>query len=255
MLPEKAPAALNGIQFRLRNLYRRFRLDNPGEFIYVFNHIPKAGGTAARFVFGEWHTVIADYRKGASEQLTRAFIEQKLDLGSIRRPAFVSGHYGLPGARLHERYPQVFSDPRFRLITFLREPLETALSTYFYVKKLGRPGFSDDLDKFLAHYRTDYAGVLNCEGTDYAGAIARYWFVGITERFPESIRLLSRKINQRNVPAPMLNVTSREIEPSDAAVQLFRKNNCEDYAIYAAACERFECALEEAGMDSRASRD
>lgn len=252
---ERAYAALNGIQFRLRNLYRRLRVDDPDEFIYVFNHIPKAGGTAARFVFGEWHTVIADYRKGASEDLTRTFIEQPLDLGRIRRPAFVSGHYGLPGARLHERYPQVFSGSRYRLITFLREPLETALSTYFYVKKLGRPGFSDDLDKFLAHYRTDYVGVLNCEDANYDEAIARYWFVGITERFPESIRLLSEMINQRNVAAPMLNVTPRKIEPSDAAVRRFRKNNNEDYALYAAACRRFENTLEGADAASRINSD
>lgn len=242
---------MNGIQFRLRNLYRRFRVDDPDEFIYVFNHIPKAGGTAARFVFGEWHTVIADYRKGASEDLTRAFIEHPLDLSRIRRPAFVSGHYGLPGARLHERYPRVFSDPRYRLITFLREPLETALSTYFYVKKLGRPGFSDDLDKFLAHYRTDFAGVLNCEEGNYDEAISRYWFVGITERFAESIRLLSRMIDQRNVSAPMLNVTPRKVEPSAAAVRVFRKNNKEDYAIYAAAIERFERMLESADGAAR----
>ena len=198
---------------------------------------------------------MADCREGGRATLTREFIGQRVDLSGIRRRAFGGGRYGLPGARLHERYPQVFSEPRFGLITFLREPLEAALGTYFYVKKLGRPGFSDDLDKFLAHYRTDYAGVLNCENAEHDRAIARYWFGGITERFSDSIRLLSRMMNQRNVPAPMLNVTPREIEASDAAVGLFRKNNREDYAIYAAACERFDYMLKEVARERHSNRD
>ncbi len=240
---------MNGIRFRLRNLVRKFRTDDPSEFIYVFNHIPKAGGTAARFVFNEWHAVVADYRKGPGEQETLAYVTHKLDLAKIRRPAFVSGHYGLPGARLHERYPEVFRDSRYRLITFLRDPLETALSTYFYVKKLGRQGFSDDLDHYLTHYRTGYTTLLNCANGDYDEALARYWFVGITERFADSVNLLSRMISKDYVAAPVLNVTSRGTQASVAAIEVFRSNNAEDYALYAAALRNFERAWQKFETD------
>lgn len=234
---------MNGIQFRLRNLVRKFRTDDASEFIYVFNHIPKAGGTAARFVFNEWHAVVTDYRKGPGEQETRAYVAHKLELRKIRRPAIVSGHYGLPGARLHERYPEVFVDPRYRLITFLRDPLETALSTYFYVKKLGRPGFSDDLDHYLTHYRTGYTTVLNCADGNYDRALAHYWFVGITERFSDSIRLLGRMMDKDYFTAPVLNVTPRGTQPSAEAIGVFRSNNAEDYALYNAAVRDFERAF------------
>ncbi len=226
---------MNGIQYRLRNLCRKFRSDDETEYIYIFNHIPKAGGTAARFVLAEWHTVIADYRRGASETETRRFVHNRLELSTIRRPAVVSGHYGLPGARLHERYPEVFDNPRYRLITFVRDPLETAVSMFFYVKKLGRQGFSDDLEHYLRHYRTDYAGVLNCRDGQCDEALERYWFVGVTEQFTQSFEALSRKMKQPYVVPPKLNTTLRSAKPSAGSVAVFKKNNALDYDIYAAA--------------------
>jgi len=220
------------------------RFDNADEYIYVFNHIPKCGGTAVRNVLAEWYPIVADYRKGFGEKETLDHIETKLDLNRIRRPAIVCGHFGHRGARLHERYPEVFENPRYRLITFMRDPLETAISSYFYSKKLGLIVAAPDLDTYLTHYRSNFAGVLNCPEGDYERGLAAYWYVGVTERLSESVDLLSLMLNKPYIEPLDLNSTLRSEAPSDDAVRLFRENNGLDYQIYAAACERLnvECS-------------
>jgi hypothetical protein len=219
------------------------RFDDVGGHIYIFNHIPKGSGTAARYVLGEWLPIVADYRRGLGDDETQDFIERKIDLGRLRRPACVCGHYGLDGAYLHQRYPHVFENPRYRLITFVREPLETAISTYYYVKKLGLDAFSEDIDHYLKHYRTNYAGVLNCINGSSRNALAAYWFVGLAERLSESVSLLGYRMNKPFVEPPHLNVTIRTASPSEAACRIFRQNNARDYEIYTEAQRNFERAI------------
>ena len=136
---------LENIRYRLNSLKWALRFDNPGEFIYVFNHIPKAGGTAVRQVFEQWGAVIGDYRTDTSDIATARFMEDRINVEALRRPAFVCGHYGLEGAYLDQRYPGIFDSTRYRLITFLREPLEIAVSTYFYAKRVGQRVAAADL--------------------------------------------------------------------------------------------------------------
>lgn len=230
---------MNGIQYRLRKLRRHLRRDNPGEHIYIFNHIPKVGGTAVRHELEQWADIVPDYRHSSDEQETKRFIGQPLELDKIRRPAFVCGHYGLPGSRLHERYPYVFRNPRYRLITFLRDPLETAVSTYYYVRKLGHKTFSSDFQKFLMHYRTNYAESLNCTEGNVRQALSDYWFVGLTEELAASLQKLSKMLNQPYREPPILNRTERAESPTKAAIEAFRRNNRLDSEIYLAARERF----------------
>jgi hypothetical protein len=231
---------LRGIRYRLRALRRAIRFDDADEYIYVFNHIPKCGGTAVRFVLAEWYAVVADYRKDFGERETREFIETKLDLSRIRRPAFVCGHYGLDGARLNERYPEVFADPRYRVMTFIRDPLDTAISGYFYARMLGRSISASNLDVYLTGCRTNFWKVLNCTERNYERVVQEFWFVGVTERLEESIRLLSSMLNKAYIEPPELNSTPRSETPGEEVVRIFRENNRLDYQIYDAACRRLE---------------
>ena len=223
----------------MRLLRRTLRFDNANEFVYVFNHIPKSGGTAVRYVLSQWHTIVSDYRKSTTKGETRRHIDSKLDIERIRRPAFVCGHYGLDGAYLHERYPEMFSNDRYRLIVFVRDPLEAAISGFFYAKQAGQNVLSSDISTYLSHYRCNLAKILNCEDGNYDRALRAYWFVGITDRLPESVELLRSKLNKRYIEPPTLNITVRPESPSLESIAKFKRSNQLDFEIYAAACARF----------------
>ena len=164
--------------------------------IYVFHHIPKCGGTTSRHAFKKWFRVVGDYRTDVSPEATEFFLKNTLDLSSLDEDCLLTGHFELEGAHLHQRYPEILSNDRFRLITFVRDPLEVAQSLYFYERATRHPYPYHSLSERLDSLENYMASIFPCTEDNYKSVIDRYFFVGLTECLQESFDILARMIDK-----------------------------------------------------------
>ncbi|MBX7042908.1 MAG: hypothetical protein K1X85_08395 [Ignavibacteria bacterium] len=143
----------------------------------------------------------------------------------------------MEGTYLFERYPELIDDPhRFRIITFLRDPLEFCISFYFYSKKEGR--MSQTLMEFLQSNRNLIAYYFPCY-YDCREVMDRYYFIGIAERMHESLGKLAAMLNKDLPAIRKLNETERDGQLEmidDSFKEWFRTYNDIDYRIYNYAC-------------------
>lgn len=102
--------------------------DNP----LIFLHIPKTAGTTVRKAFFDWfgQGLLYHYYDENTNSLPL-----RRDLAAVAqqtggRPLCIFGHFNAArGLGVASYYPEVD-----QFITFVRDPFETAISTYFYVK-------------------------------------------------------------------------------------------------------------------------
>ncbi|WP_366194071.1 glycosyltransferase [Meridianimarinicoccus marinus] len=217
---------------------------------YVFHHMAKAGGTTCRKVFSDWFEVVIDERDPWAEEPPGP----PVDLAHLGPRHLLWSHFNPAGQRLRSRYPALLSDPNVRIITFVRDPLETALSSYFFEcrhRAEHDPGFTPlPIDEHLSRAPLHpLAYHLLSIDADWRRALERYWFIGTLEHMGPCLKWLAAAFGK---PAPRdlpwLNRTPRTLQPSPEAVRRFREQAALDYDIYGAARERMEAAL---AMDPR----
>lgn len=208
--------------------------------IYVFHHIPKCGGTASLHAFRKWFRIVFDYREDVSPEATDFFLKNKVDLSSLNENKLLAGHFELPGAHLHQRYPELLSKERFRLITFVRDPLEVAQSLYFYERAMRDPYPYRSLSERLDSLDNYLAVTFPCTEEDYKSVIDRYFFIGLTEYLQESFDILARMIGKEPLVIPVENASPRHEALTEADVVRFNEKNTLDFKIYAYCRERFE---------------
>jgi hypothetical protein len=184
----------------------------------IFLHIPKSGGSTFHTVLGkrynsyETHNVLGS-RAGDSE--ISEFINMKQDQKS--KITLLKGH--MPFG-LHKH----LSD-RFEYITFLRNPVERVISQYFYIKKnKNNPkhkevhmggmniqefvtsgivtGMNNGHCRFLTGDidRLKYSDTSNLLEDTLTNIEKYFLLVGITERFDESILVLSHLLGWEKLP-------------------------------------------------------
>ena len=212
--------------------------------MHFFVHIPKTAGTsfrtAAERYFGA-ERVVYDY--GADSPVTsecvRRFlyeIENEDKSGLYRHwqalnAALVAGHMSVPRFLDHVGLGKV--------MTFVREPLERTFSEYLHFSREQRYRGS-----FRDFYRS---GQINRQYRMTGGIPLRaLGFVGITERYDDSLRLLNahfgwgirkRRVNRARWRDPGPGSISAE-DRAD-----FYKRNAKDVALYQHACWYFEQRL------------
>lgn len=216
----------------LSDLFRRDR-------VLVFHHIPRSGGTSASAVLQRWFWIVRDYRPFHGDD--SGFYRNKKDILALRNYQCLAGHFDVEGSYLAQRYPEAFSDARFRVFTFLRDPLEAKLSLYYYEKRHGiNVGVS--LQEHLLG-RTNYiANRLPCTFADYQGVLGHYCFIGITEHMQESLDRLAELAGRPHVKAPVLNTAARDVQSAELSPSLlreFRGRNELDYLVYEYGLARF----------------
>ena len=172
--------------------------------------------------------------------------------------------------------------PNRFLVTFLRDPVERVVSSYHFLRSVSPSSNYSEIaikaagsltlrefllcddpgvrmvtencqSKWLAHdIRPEHQGAI----VDLRGQAERHLscfdFVGIVEYFDASIAALSREIGLA-LSAKRLNVTaSRSSLPQASSddVELIRRLNAVDLAIYAGARKRFEQAILGRGTES-----
>jgi hypothetical protein len=208
--------------------------------LYVFHHIPKCGGTASLHAFRKWFRIVYDYRADVSPEATDFFLKNRLDLSALDDDSLVSGHFELPGAHLHQRYPETLARDRFRLITFVRDPLEVAHSLYFYERAMRADYPYDRLAGRLDAMENYMASIFPCTEEDYKSVIDRYFFVGLTECLQESFDILARMIGKERVTVPVENALPRDEALTDDEAARFYERNALDVKLFAYGRERFE---------------
>ena len=207
--------------------------------VYVFHHMPKCGGTSLIQILNKWFIVVRDYRKDWSSTHSSS-----INIHKLRSIHCLSGHWELPGVYLRERYPEVFSNERYKVFTFLRDPLKHSLSLYRYEKENNQT----DIIEIEEHFkiRPNYmATILNATEKNYKQIIDRYYFVGIVEEMDKSIKILSKLIGKKYYKIPWINRTKSDFKTSSeilskSAIDMFKEINTVDYLIYDYVSERLK---------------
>ncbi|WP_424990515.1 glycosyltransferase [Fluviibacterium sp. S390] len=212
---------------------------------YVFHHMAKAGGTTCRKVFADWFDVVIDERDPWAEEAPGP----PVDPAQLDPTQLLWSHFNPASQHLRTRYPALLSDPNFRILTFVRNPLDAALSSYFFECRHRAdhdPGFEpmpidDHLSRAPLHPLMYHLSSID---TDWRRALDRYWFVGTLENMGPCLSWLAQAFG-RPAPKdlPWLNRTPRDLQPSPEAVRRFRRQAALDYEIFAAARQRMEAML------------
>jgi hypothetical protein len=210
-----------------------------GTPLHVFHHLPRCGGTAAKTGLRQWFRLRRDYRDFDPAAGVSCYPEP-FDWRKLGSHDLLCGHWELPGYSIAERYPGLLEHPGLRLITFVRNPLERVVSSYFYELAHWGPAYAGDLDARVAGSQDVMARLLGVRRPGEERALDRFWFVGLTEHLQESFDILAAMLGKPRVALERHNEAPRSgSRPSPAAIEAFRSGNL-DLLIHERACRRFE---------------
>lgn len=157
---------------------------------YIFHHLPKCGGTSGVDALTNWFICIKDYPSPWGDidkpQAYQRFCQNPKNLQKLHQNQILVGHYHLPGSFIFERYPQCLQEDRYRLITFLRDPLQVQLSLHYYEIRCQRIDPQMSLEKNLLARSNYLASVIHCDRSNYQEILNCYFFIGLVEEFQES---------------------------------------------------------------------
>jgi hypothetical protein len=200
----------------------------------IFSHIPKTAGTSLRESlakqFGK-KQVLYDY--GKEEQTTSLIIRDQVyvndDIYCVLKnnPRVIFGHFPV------KKYIKLSC--LSNVITFVREPVARVISEYKHSKR--HFGYQGALIEFakLPQNRNKISRYVSTLPWSALG------FIGISERYAESLQLLNKKFNL-NVVNTALNVAPQNqlAQITDKQKKMLTNLNLLDCRIYNLALEAFE---------------
>ena len=221
---------------RQRSSFNRTQIgDAP---LYVFHHIPKCGGTSILTALSNWFVTVADYGSGWT-----GYYPEKKNLALLKPHHCLCGHYEVAGNYLHQRYPEVFLSDRYRVITFVRDPLQVKMSLYRYELK-NNVSQARSLEDHLFTRPNYVSERFNATQSNYREIVDKYFFVGILEQGQASLDLLARITGKARLELPWENKTTDTAhaaiaELSADCINQFRQENELDYLVYEYCIEKF----------------
>ena len=186
-------------------------------------------------------------------------------LSTISQYRMISGHYYTFGKQL---------DPEYKIVTFLRNPIDRTISAYNHIQNAPRDRFHDKLKGLtlcealrsnlaeleLRNGQTRYlvgnAGYDHNNLDDASVSIAKsfidqLFFVGIQELMEPSIQRLALLLQidaPQRIPRVNTKITESGIKVSDLStdeIDLLREYNAYDFQIYQYAREKFEQTIDQ----------
>jgi len=230
----------------------------------LFMHIPKCGGTTLRTILRSWFEPTEAIAVSTESPQTITTFKQREDYDSIR---LIYGHF---------KYSENIHDyiPDSSYFTLVRDPIERAISTYFYVKQtpahrlheaaqnLSVEDFYEECLRPARNCMTNFISGVSYEldSTPESLHIAKehienkFLVVGTVEQFDQSILLLRRKLEK---PIPVYrreNLSQKDFDFSDSLKSRIREDNEYDYALYDYVNQRLhEQILAEENFDTEVS--
>lgn len=172
-----------------------------GEPVFVFNHLPKSYGTSLRQFFGRVFGGVEDQ----TEFLGRPGLldDAPVDAGRLTADTLLCGHFTHGGFLLQRRYPMIWADAeRFRLFTFVREPLATAISNFRHVQRhdpgavAREPELYASLESYLGALENPIAQRLGCDASSVDAVLGRYFFLGAAEDHVAGLGVLLERMRK-----------------------------------------------------------
>jgi hypothetical protein len=225
--------------------------------ILGFVHIPKTAGTTLKFILRN-STFL---RHCDLQPLVRDDVFTDADFGFMQKIFFFGLHTISGHSLIH---PTAHLSAPVRYFTFVREPLQRCLSHYQQIKrgrqKLGRDlSFEDymQIKDVHDHQVRRIAGQPDVERAKHELA-TRYMFVGLTERFAESLLVFQRlclyRINpaHRRLHVTKDNTARSEVLDNPESRRLLEQGNQLDLQLYQYVRDELYPALrEKAGLSDR----
>lgn len=204
--------------------------------VHVFHHVPKCGGQSVLEVLRNWFILVEDYRSASG-------YKQPVNLRNLRSIHCLCGHFELEGHHICERYPDICKSDNYRLITFLRDPLEVKLSLYRYEMEMY--GSSLSFDEHLFTRNNYLASIFPVTAENYQETLDKYYFVGIIENAQAGVNALADLLNKPRQPIPWVNRTdvqreSAVVDITPTQMSRFLEENQLDYALYNYARLKYE---------------
>jgi len=210
----------------------------------AFVHINKTAGTNLKYIlrrsFGGKHCDARVWPQQKREEREEG--KRVLTAEDVRKTKWVyPGLKSLAGHNITS-YSDLHTVPGLKFYTFLREPISRAISHYEFQKKFN-PDI-EPIDEWIrkAHYRNvQCMKICGEENAEKAIEVIRsqYGFVGLQQRYDESLLLLKKWINDpafdprhmsHNVAAKKKDGTSPLDDPATKA--LLEEANAEDTKLY-----------------------
>jgi hypothetical protein len=215
-------------------------------------HIPKCGGTSLLGALHKWfwRWRVTEHYRGKNEPLPAP-------TGLIRKMV-VHGHFNAGGGRsVLDFYPQAG-----QFMTFLREPFDRYLSLWHFMPKVAaknrNPGWIErrgDFETALRRRARLQRAGRNFESfvwhfpqppnvADIGEQMDRsYVFVGIMERYQESLDALAAVLGKQRIDVAHLNATERESNNYENLRRFYRRHFADEYTVYEAALRRNDALL------------
>ena len=228
----------------LKNLKALFNIRLEDNFkndkIVIFHHIPKCAGTSINNTLEKWYFLKMDtyYRKGY-------YFREKINLNKLKNCHCITGHFEYENFYIKDRYPEIYNSERFRLITFIRDPLKTSISLYYYGKKLNVNHIP--LTEFLFKEKNYIANRFPCNEDNYKEILDKYFFIGITERLDLSIKILSKIFNKPYIKTKIFNKSEKDSQIQKISEEMknnFIEYNSLDYKIYNYCLNKFSSYID-----------
>lgn len=217
--------------------------DKGPQRLIISLHIPKTGGTSFSDVLERAYPGEVAFFYREKNKLTHPKLK---DHARLRDPELLAEleadgiriiHGHAPGRWFLKSVP----DQR-RFWTWVRDPVERVISAYYYLVRRGerdraRPGAEKVEGRSLEDYAREEANqnIQSRVLTDMD--LSRMGFVGVTERFDESLAMLG--LQQHQLPkARNRNKKKPEVDPE--LKRLIAELNAEDMALYEEAVRLFE---------------
>lgn len=209
--------------------------------VYVFHHLMKCGGTSLFNALDQWFMTIDD--NILNEDLN-TYIRKKYNTEIFHSDICLRAHFQKEGIYLHQRYPEVLvNKEKFKLFTFIRDPLAVKISKYYFLKSLSGKNFNVKLKDSIMKDRNFLSGLIPCNESNYKEMLDRYYFIGIVENFQESFDVFAAMTGKRKIKLPKLNTSDKDNQMEDITPEfkkLFRELNELDYKIYEYCLKKFE---------------